>query len=833
MPQGDITVDKRPFSFRQTVRHTDLNGLQDDLERALDTRTRELLGVGIVTGGTVTACHPPKQGQVRISPTIAWDQKGRRIDLRQRFTDRVDAIIPLAALRQEEIADIPKGDGCLLLVAKAAQATQKSFALPFAFAGKTATMGTGADDAHTYKIQAVIETTLGGLVAKQPALLLHADLPQQGYAPGCPPTGTPLTVDVTNEESLTLDIDHYLALLEPKGVLESAAAAAESPLVPPGKHRIVSVIARFARNTFDHRLDGNGESVPHRALEHFAFVIDTSAQADDSGKARPPALPKDGVLLADILLRHGKSVTQEDIDTTRQTRLHGLQDLQPDHTAQLLHMTLFGGGDVHWDGKVLNLPEDVSVSLPQSSTIHTLPTCKIPIAKKHAAWVLLPRQAKEKHTLAVTVLPAGQVPRHTHNQLPWQLAARQENILYGLQIGTFEPSQTKPIAQGLPPKTLTEMQQQIKQAEEADTALQTQQQQYQEQHKEQIQKLEEKLKGVQSTAQYLQQMQRMQSAFSVWTRQKLPGNHKLRALSGMYLASYSGKIEVVAVGYDVVYLDHNYRVWRVHSFKPTYPLNAVCYEPGRIRRLVVGDNGYAATSKLEYHLSSIGNQWSHVSTGVSHTLRACAQEGNLWVVVGDNGTILTAARPDGPWKKQESGTSKNLHAVAGSPGGRRWVVAGEDNTLLASSDGSAWTQAKLPKGFSGSFFTLENCLSPVQLTWNKTQRHFFLFGKYRTLSSADGVDWSLEQSLGSGSGPIVAGCNSQFLAFINHTSYERHNFKFSYDSGKSWNHLFTTNIPYQPTYKSALFCLEKARCFYLLRSDPKTGNSELWQSGFI
>ncbi|MEM7495017.1 MAG: hypothetical protein AAF471_02535 [Myxococcota bacterium] len=299
-------MDKHLFSFRQTVRHTDLDGMQDDLERALDTRTRELLGAGILAGGAVTPRDPPRQGQVRVAPTLAWDRKGRRIAVRRRFTDRVDAIIPLTALREEEIADIPKGDGCLVLLAKAAR---KSFALPFAFEGKTAMLGTSDDNARAHEIHAVVETTLGGLVPKQPALLLREDLPQQGYAPGCPPTGTPLTVDVSDKEPLTLDIGHCVAVpatssgdARPTESRHRSEDETNDP-VPKGKHRVVTLIARFARNLFDHRLDGHGESVPHRAVDHFAFVVDTSAPPDEPGKAKPPALPQEGVLLADVRLR--------------------------------------------------------------------------------------------------------------------------------------------------------------------------------------------------------------------------------------------------------------------------------------------------------------------------------------------------------------------------------------------------------------------------------------------------------------------------------------------------------------------------------------------------
>ncbi|MEM7495883.1 MAG: hypothetical protein AAF471_07130, partial [Myxococcota bacterium] len=227
----------------------------------------------------------------------------------------------------------------------------------------------------------------------------------------------------------------------------------------------------------------------------------------------------------------------------------------------------------------------------------------------------------------------------------------------------------------------------------------------------------------------------------------------------------------------------------------------------------------------------VGNQWKHVNTGTNHTLRACAQAGKPWVVVGDNGTILTADKPDGPWTTRQSDTTKNLHAVANN-GYNRWVVAGDDNTLLTSSDAVSWTRAAVPQRFFGGF-ARENCLPSVQLTWNKSQRRFFLFGEYNVLSSADGADWSLEQVVFGHGGPTVAGNGSQLLAFMNHKSYDRHALDFSHDFGKTRTSLFTTNIPYKPTYESGLFCLEQARCFYLLRRDPKTGNSELWQSGFV
>jgi photosystem II stability/assembly factor-like uncharacterized protein len=61
---------------------------------------------------------------------------------------------------------------------------------------------------------------------------------------------------------------------------------------------------------------------------------------------------------------------------------------------------------------------------------------------------------------------------------------------------------------------------------------------------------------------------------------------------------------------------------------------------------------------------------------------------NLYVAVGDAGTILTSA-DGGFWSPQTSGTTQRLNSVLW--GGDRFLAVGENGTALTSPDGLTWT----------------------------------------------------------------------------------------------------------------------------------------------
>ena len=63
---------------------------------------------------------------------------------------------------------------------------------------------------------------------------------------------------------------------------------------------------------------------------------------------------------------------------------------------------------------------------------------------------------------------------------------------------------------------------------------------------------------------------------------------------------------------------------------------------------------------------------------------------NLWVAVGDQGTILRSTRGSGPWLAANTvPTTNNLNAVGYANG--YWVAVGDTGTIIVSTDADTWT----------------------------------------------------------------------------------------------------------------------------------------------
>ncbi|HEX2853549.1 MAG TPA: immunoglobulin domain-containing protein [Opitutaceae bacterium] len=82
--------------------------------------------------------------------------------------------------------------------------------------------------------------------------------------------------------------------------------------------------------------------------------------------------------------------------------------------------------------------------------------------------------------------------------------------------------------------------------------------------------------------------------------------------------------------------------------------------------------------------------WTPVSSPTSQTLWGVCSGGDLFVAVGDSGTIVTS--PDGiTWTKRTSPTTQWLTAVGWSPSLKRFLAVGGGGTFLMSLDGITWT----------------------------------------------------------------------------------------------------------------------------------------------
>src|SRR5690606_25500006 len=140
--------------------------------------------------------------------------------------------------------------------------------------------------------------------------------------------------------------------------------------------------------------------------------------------------------------------------------------------------------------------------------------------------------------------------------------------------------------------------------------------------------------------------------------------------------------------------------------------------------VVVGNNGTILTSPD-------GVNWTVRSSGVSQTLNGVAHSGDLWVAVGSSGTVLTS--PDGiNWTSRNSGVSQALRDI--TYGGGQHVAVGDSGTVLTSPDGINWTSRN-----SGTTLTLRGIAYGGGM-WVAVSD----IGTIRT--SPDGVTWTARSS---------------------------------------------------------------------------------------
>jgi len=104
--------------------------------------------------------------------------------------------------------------------------------------------------------------------------------------------------------------------------------------------------------------------------------------------------------------------------------------------------------------------------------------------------------------------------------------------------------------------------------------------------------------------------------------------------------------------------------------------------------------------------------WSQAVSGTVNNLNAVASNptltintsspftdtgtrGNLWVAVGDGGTILRATTGSGPWTAANSvPTTNNLHGIGYANG--TWLAVGDLGTVIYSTDADTWANVAIP-----------------------------------------------------------------------------------------------------------------------------------------
>lgn len=145
--------------------------------------------------------------------------------------------------------------------------------------------------------------------------------------------------------------------------------------------------------------------------------------------------------------------------------------------------------------------------------------------------------------------------------------------------------------------------------------------------------------------------------------------------------------------------------WRM-ELPPESATNSIFFGVGGTRDLLVAVGDKASliispnvvtnavgTNNIVTNFSAFGVLWYAMSVPTTNDLQGVAATTNLFVVTGDNGTILTS--PDGTnWTLRLSPTNRFLSSVTPWSGG--WVATGDDGAIVTSTGGMAWSLVPPP-----------------------------------------------------------------------------------------------------------------------------------------
>ena len=139
-------------------------------------------------------------------------------------------------------------------------------------------------------------------------------------------------------------------------------------------------------------------------------------------------------------------------------------------------------------------------------------------------------------------------------------------------------------------------------------------------------------------------------------------------------------ISVVRTSVDGIFWTTTSQIFTPDGF------NAVAYNIDNI--VVVGNAG---TIYSTFNTSV----WYPQDSGTLENLNSVIWANDLFVAVGDNGTIITASIDATTWAVQTSGTTKNLQDVTFNSDTGEWVVVGDNDTVMRSPDASNWTVSSM------------------------------------------------------------------------------------------------------------------------------------------
>jgi len=419
-------VDRQNFYFRQRVTEQEMREFQDYVESADQKIVTEILGDGIVTGGTVTQASTPNQTQVQVEPTIIRSPLGKRIVVQNQLGDTVASIVRGLTLQLDGIS-VPSTVGTYILFTSAPPVE------PFTLTGLELGLSRSefAGNIGGFTIQQVVTTDWGGLIPTQIMVRVDDELDEQGYQSGLSPRGTTvLSRIVSTANVITQTVFDELAQ--------------DSRPVNPGNERWVTLYARFARIEFDTRLDGNAQLVDFESLESFVLVVDATNPEAGAGLAiKPPLRTNDDVLLADVLLVQGGNILDARIDISRHKLLKSLPSTA-NRTFQYMNVKLFGPL-VAWDGTNLSTDSTMSITLPDSVHLITIPAFNFALADGEVVYFQVPRAPLAPVAIAAVKTTRGATPEGDDGVLTIEFAGRVSTKLQGLFLGEMEPGEERTV----------------------------------------------------------------------------------------------------------------------------------------------------------------------------------------------------------------------------------------------------------------------------------------------------------------------------------------------------------------------------------------------------
>lgn len=152
--------------------------------------------------------------------------------------------------------------------------------------------------------------------------------------------------------------------------------------------------------------------------------------------------------------------------------------------------------------------------------------------------------------------------------------------------------------------------------------------------------------------------------------------------------------------------------------------------------IAVGDSGTIISS-------SDCIVWKALSSGTKNSLNGVCWGNNQYVAVGDSGTIIISS--DGlSWKKAVSGTSKNLVSIA-------WgtmflaLTANDSGAILTSSNGVVWNSQLLPEATYTSYISVLYENAKYLLAGNDADPTGPMSGSIKIFTSSSGSTWSTKK----------------------------------------------------------------------------------------